>query len=201
MGVIENPTGYQQQTTGTTANDMAINQSGPAPPSYENEKSQYAQTTTTAAAVPAVAQTTQTEGVPGQPRTDDPARAEMTYNNNAPAMVTPREALGYDPAWIDCPFCHQRSMTNVRKAETDTTWIYTLLCCLCCGCIGAIFPLIFGWGADFDHYCNTCNNRVARRPHEGSSNTQVQVFGPVQAGPGQVQQVAPIQQPPLAKHA
>ena len=34
---------------------------------------------------------------------------------SAPAMVTPLDRLGELPAWIDCPFCKQRTKTMVTK--------------------------------------------------------------------------------------
>lgn len=41
--------------------------------------------------------------------------------SNAAPPVTPLEALGNYDAWIDCPFCHQRTRTKVDKAATAMT--------------------------------------------------------------------------------
>lgn len=53
-------------------------------------------------------------------RTREPYSVPQPMSNAAPP-VTPLEALGNYDAWIDCPFCHQRTRTKVDKAATAMT--------------------------------------------------------------------------------
>lgn len=48
----------------------------------------------------------------------------MAYHANPQQtmVVTHLQDLRYDPALIDCPFCQQRIVSDVRKTESDTTW-------------------------------------------------------------------------------
>jgi hypothetical protein len=37
----------------------------------------------------------------------------------APTTVIPLNMLGDQPQWIDCPFCHKRTTTTVRREGTS----------------------------------------------------------------------------------
>ena len=47
--------------------------------------------------------------------------------SSGPAMVTPRELLQREPAWIDCPFCKRMAETKVTlKEESEEPSGYVL---------------------------------------------------------------------------
>ena len=41
--------------------------------------------------------------------------------------VTPLKSLPDEPAWIDCPFCHQMTQTKVEQKDSSTTQYVVLL--------------------------------------------------------------------------
>ncbi|KAJ5291830.1 hypothetical protein N7478_001081 [Penicillium angulare] len=74
-------------------------------------------------------QPSETKITESQPRGTAPMEAKPT----APvATVTPLNLLGEVPAWIDCPFCERRALTRVKGADSSTTMLAALLCCLVC---------------------------------------------------------------------
>ncbi len=54
---------------------------------------------------------------PAQPQRQLPMAANGPQQQPA-AGVTPLTQLGDQPQWIDCPFCHQRTMTRLRTEGT-----------------------------------------------------------------------------------
>ena len=53
-------------------------------------------------------------------RPRDPYMPQQPMSAASPP-VTPLERLGEVEAWIDCPFCHQRTRTRVDKVDTSMT--------------------------------------------------------------------------------
>ncbi|KAJ4147027.1 hypothetical protein LMH87_001580 [Akanthomyces muscarius] len=46
----------------------------------------------------------------------------------APTTVTPLNQLGDTPQWIDCPFCHKRTKTTVRKEGGSMQMCHSSAC-------------------------------------------------------------------------
>ncbi|KAJ5690149.1 LPS-induced tumor necrosis factor alpha factor [Penicillium macrosclerotiorum] len=94
--------------------------------------------------------------------------------------------LDEEPRWINCPFCHQETMTRVNKESTGTTGMAAVACCLFGGICCAFIPYCMEMCHDSHHFCTNCGQKVAIRPHDGA----VQVFlpeAPVVTAPGYVQ--------------
>ncbi|TQV90789.1 LPS-induced tumor necrosis factor alpha factor [Cordyceps javanica] len=93
----------------------------------------------------------------------------------AAQTVTPLNQLGDMSQWIDCPFCHKRTKTTVRKEGGSMQFIVGAVLCLVCVCLTCL-PCLLHWFEDTDWYCSECNAKVAMRKNEGA----VQVLGPAQ---------------------
>ncbi|KAG8163417.1 hypothetical protein KVR01_006714 [Diaporthe batatas] len=83
-----------------------------------------------------------------------------------PQMVTPLSRLTAKPTFIDCPFCLQRTQTNVSTEGTSMQTIAAALCCLFCLCTVCL-PYLCHWFEDTHIYCSRCKARVATIPHDG----------------------------------
>lgn len=83
-----------------------------------------------------------------------------------PQMVTPLQRLTATPTFIDCPFCLQRTQTNVSTEGTSMQTIAAALCCLVCVC-AVCLPYACHWFEDTHIYCSRCKARVATIPHDG----------------------------------
>ncbi|KAK9443014.1 LPS-induced tumor necrosis factor alpha factor [Metarhizium brunneum] len=110
--------------------------------------------------------------------------------------VTPLNQLGNQPQWIDCPFCHQRTMTTVQREGTSMQIIVGALLCIFCICLTCL-PCLAGWFEDTQYHCSQCRNMVAIRRHDGP----IEVFGPTmpvysQYSGNQAPMNAQQQQPP-----
>ncbi|KAJ8603877.1 hypothetical protein MRB53_042052 [Persea americana] len=121
MGVPEN-NGVPQQTTGTVEPSHAQQTApthDPVSPLANDNAITSTQPQAHSVAPPAYEKAPQSEQ-PGVPRNDDPARVEANRGPQQqqlapPAIATPLQNLREDSAWIDCPFCHQRSVTDPRS--------------------------------------------------------------------------------------
>ncbi|OCL11577.1 hypothetical protein AOQ84DRAFT_278201, partial [Glonium stellatum] len=82
-------------------------------------------------------------------------------------MVIPLEHLGETPAFIDCPYCKQRTKTRVIKEPSSQTSLAAAFCCLFCGIITVCIPFLCNWCADIEHTCSHCNQKVSHKPHDG----------------------------------
>ncbi|KAJ3479669.1 hypothetical protein NLG97_g8263 [Lecanicillium saksenae] len=126
----------------------------------------------------------------GQP----PAAMPQTQ---APATVVPLTQLSDMPQWIDCPFCHKRTQTTVRKEGGNMQIIVGAVLCLVCVCLTCL-PCLMHWFEDTDWHCSECKNKVAMRKNEGA----IEVLGPARVVysqyPQQQSMGNPQQQPPQA---
>ncbi|KIE00147.1 LPS-induced tumor necrosis factor alpha factor, partial [Metarhizium majus ARSEF 297] len=129
-----------------------------------------------------------------KPANQPPQPANMA---GAPPMaVVPLNQLGDKPQWIDCPFCHQPTMTFVQREGTSMQIIVGAILCLVCICLTCL-PCLAGWFEDTQYRCSRCNNMVAIRRHNGP----IEVFGPTtpvysQYSGNQAPMNAQQQQPP-----
>ncbi|KAH9903980.1 hypothetical protein F4778DRAFT_733492 [Xylariomycetidae sp. FL2044] len=95
------------------------------------------------------------------------------------AMVTRIEMLTDQPAFIDCPFCHQRAKTTIQKEGTSMQVVAGVLCCLLCVCLTCV-PCLAGWFEETYINCSHCHRTVAMIPSDGGpvrvmpTNTQTQ---------------------------
>ncbi|KAH6843481.1 hypothetical protein B0I37DRAFT_218520 [Chaetomium sp. MPI-CAGE-AT-0009] len=80
--------------------------------------------------------------------------------------VIPLNQLGEQPQWIDCPFCHRRTMTRLNKEGTSMQIVAGVLCCLLCVCLACV-PCMAGWFEETYYFCSQCNNKVATRTDSG----------------------------------
>ncbi|KAM3446110.1 hypothetical protein MY3296_009979, partial [Beauveria thailandica] len=87
--------------------------------------------------------------------------------NGYPATVVPLNMLGDQPQPIDCPFCHRRTMTEIRKEGSSMQILVGALFCLVCVCLTCV-PCLAGWFEDVEYRCSQCKNMVARRRHDGA---------------------------------
>ncbi|TQV98877.1 hypothetical protein V2A60_007423 [Cordyceps javanica] len=94
-------------------------------------------------------------------------------NNGVPATVVPLNMLGDQPQPIDCPFCHRRTMTEIRKEGSSMQILVGALFCLVCVCLTCV-PCLAHWFEDAEYRCSQCKNMVARRRHDGP----LEVLGP-----------------------
>lgn len=59
------------------------------------------------------------------PKGSQPGGGPIIVETNSPLAVKPRELLGEEPEYIDCPFCRSRAMTKVTHADsTSTTFVW-----------------------------------------------------------------------------
>ncbi|KAF4545478.1 uncharacterized protein LTHEOB_5311 [Lasiodiplodia theobromae] len=92
-----------------------------------------------------------------------------------PVPINPRllqnpvtlDQLDESPRCIDCPHCHQRTMTRISQQSSSQTGTTALLCCLLLGVIGACIPYCCKMYYDTDHFCQSCGQRVVHKPHDG----------------------------------
>ncbi|OAA55132.1 LPS-induced tumor necrosis factor alpha factor [Cordyceps fumosorosea ARSEF 2679] len=126
----------------------------------------------------------QARGAPvGQPPADmAPGQAART--------VTPLNQLGDTPQYIDCPFCHQRTKTVVRKEGGSMQFVVGAVLCLVCICLTCL-PCMLHWFEDTDWFCSKCNTKVATRKNEGA----IEVLGPPQLVYSQYGHGAPMNGP------
>ncbi|KAK5635841.1 hypothetical protein RRF57_011553 [Xylaria bambusicola] len=108
-------------------------QNGPPPPAYQPPVATNLHNTQQPSTTPA-GDTTATQQ--GGATTKQPQQ-----------LVTPLQALTEKPAWIDCPFCKQRTQTRSTR-----------LACL---------PCVAGWCENVHIYCSKCGKEVAMIPHDG----------------------------------
>ncbi|KAJ2976331.1 hypothetical protein NQ176_g5016 [Zarea fungicola] len=114
------------------------------------------------------------------------------------ATVVPLNMLGDQPQPIDCPFCRQRTMTEIRREGSSMQIIVGALFCLVCVCLTCV-PCLAGWFEDMEYRCSQCKNMVARRRHDGPLELlgpQVAVYSQYAHQPQmnpQQQQAAPVQ--------
>ncbi|KAK8016576.1 hypothetical protein PG993_014765 [Apiospora rasikravindrae] len=104
---------------------------------------------------PAPYETQQTKGQQQQQPQIQPDGSAMPTS-----YATPLSGLGTMPAIIDCPFCHQRTKTRIEEHSSSMTIITGIgigCLCICLACL----PCMLGWFQDVDHYCVSCNQRVA----------------------------------------
>ncbi|KAM3502598.1 hypothetical protein MY10362_004752 [Beauveria mimosiformis] len=87
--------------------------------------------------------------------------------NGYPATVVPLNMLSDQPQPIDCPFCHRRTMTEIRKEGSSMQILVGALFCLVCVCLTCV-PCLAGWFEDVEYRCSQCKNMVARRRHDGA---------------------------------
>ncbi|KAG5940770.1 hypothetical protein E4U53_007541 [Claviceps sorghi] len=129
----------------------------------------------------AATQTSDDTGRPAQrvlPPPYEQANAALPGQSHAqdaqpPATVIPLHQLTDQPQWIDCPFCHRRAMTVVRREGTSMQIIIGAVLCLVCICLTCL-PCLAGWFEDTQHWCSSCNSMVAVRRHDGP----LEVLGP-----------------------
>ncbi|KAK1759996.1 hypothetical protein QBC47DRAFT_118024 [Echria macrotheca] len=96
-------------------------------------------------------------------------------------MVVPLQMLqGEAPQWIDCPFCHQRALTETRREGTSMQMLTGVLLCLLCVCL-ACLPCCAGWFEDTLYSCSACKKLVAKRFDDGG----LEVYGPPVVVPSQ----------------
>ncbi|KAH6640118.1 hypothetical protein F5144DRAFT_504171 [Chaetomium tenue] len=108
-----------------------------------------------------------------QPQSPAPMEAQQPVLG-----VIPIHQLGDQPQWIDCPFCHQRTMTRVATEGTSMQIVAGVLCCLLCVCLACV-PCMAHWFEETNYFCSKCHNKVATRPESGP----IVVHGPVAAVP------------------
>ncbi|KAJ6788574.1 hypothetical protein PWT90_05333 [Aphanocladium album] len=107
-----------------------------------------------------------------------------------PAIVVPLNQLSDMPQWIDCPFCHKRTQTTVRKEGGNMQIIVGAVLCLVCVCLTCL-PCLMHWFEDTDWHCSECKNKVAMRKNEGS----IEVLGPQRLVESQYAQQQPMGHP------
>ncbi|AEO63758.1 765d9350-c5c3-45d8-8a6d-b886477d322e [Thermothielavioides terrestris] len=107
------------------------------------------------------------KGLPADPNTAQQQVPASAAVPPAPAQVaTPLDQLGDSPQWIDCPFCHRRTLTRVSKEGTSMQILAGILCCLFCVCLACV-PCLAGWFEETIYVCTQCNKKVATRPVSG----------------------------------
>ncbi|KAG6015633.1 hypothetical protein E4U43_005016 [Claviceps pusilla] len=99
----------------------------------------------------------------------------QNYAQNAQPIPTviPLNQLSDQPQWIDCPFCHKRAMTVVRREGTSMQIVIGAVLCLVCVCLTCL-PCLAGWFEDTQYRCSSCNSMVALRRYDGP----LEVLGP-----------------------
>ncbi|OAA81382.1 LPS-induced tumor necrosis factor alpha factor [Akanthomyces lecanii RCEF 1005] len=102
-----------------------------------------------------------------------PQGVPVPGHNGVAATVVPLNMLGDQPQPIDCPFCHRRTMTEIRKEGSSMQILVGALFCLVCVCLTCV-PCLAHWFEDAEYRCNQCKNMVARRRHDGP----MEVLGP-----------------------
>ncbi|WQF78567.1 Putative LITAF domain containing protein [Colletotrichum destructivum] len=159
----------------------------PPPPAYAKEPP--ATTMDGSRPAPATEMPTSPSQPEQQQHTTTPA-GQKSAPAPAPALatVTPLHMLGDEPAFIDCPFCQTRAMTNISKDGSGMQMVAGALCCLLCVCLTCV-PCIAGWFEDTNYTCANCRKTVATRPYDGP----IRVFGPQPYGavPSQYQSPPP----------
>jgi len=109
----------------------------------------------------------------GQPQMMQPV---MTQPTGPPAgqiyqSAVPIQTLGESSAPIDCPSCHQRSMTNTTRVAGDCTHLWAIGACLvlCLPCI----PYLIDSFKDVEHKCGKCGVHVATCKKSGGTTVHV----------------------------
>jgi len=98
----------------------------------------------------------------------------MNPHHNGVPLVTPIDMLqGETPQYIDCPWCHQRTMATASRHGTSMQMVTGFLCCLLCVCLACV-PCIAGWFEETEYNCSGCRRLVAKRDDNG----HLQVFVP-----------------------
>ncbi|KAI3415314.1 hypothetical protein GPALN_004927 [Globodera pallida] len=67
----------------------------------------------------------------------------------------PMMPLGEYPQPIDCPHCHQRTITYVRPVCGLLAWLLCIFLSLWCVCCCDSFK-------DMEHYCSHCNGFLGK---------------------------------------
>ncbi|ATY62271.1 LPS-induced tumor necrosis factor alpha factor [Cordyceps militaris] len=104
--------------------------------------------------------------------------------------VVPLHQLADTPQSVDCPFCHKRTKTVVKKEGGSMQFIVGGVLCLVCICLTCL-PCMLHWFEDTDWFCSECNNKIAMRRNEGA----IQVLGPTQVVASQYGQEQQMQNP------
>ncbi|KAF4466357.1 hypothetical protein FALBO_6782 [Fusarium albosuccineum] len=87
---------------------------------------------------------------------------EVMAVTQTPQKVTPLHLLGDQPDSIDCPFCHRRTDTRVKKKPSNATHLQAVVLLFTTVC-GVAAPYVAKWSFDIEQFCDSCNNRVAYR--------------------------------------
>ena len=77
-----------------------------------------------------------------------------------PSRVTPLAQLDTWPAYVDCPWCLNRTRTRVKKENGDATKRLAgqmLVLVL----VGGLLPVALHWHSDLAHYCSECKAKLA----------------------------------------
>ncbi|KAH7322704.1 hypothetical protein B0I35DRAFT_407154 [Stachybotrys elegans] len=120
--------------------------SEPLPPSYEDSRAAGASPNNG----PAIAMQPM-----GQPN----------MNTGNADKVTRLTHLGPMPEWIDCPFCKQRTKTNVVQSGGGMQFLTGTLLCLVCICLAPL-PCMLHWFEETQWFCTGCNKVVATKRHD-----------------------------------
>ncbi|RHZ53256.1 LITAF-like zinc ribbon domain-containing protein [Aspergillus thermomutatus] len=115
--------------------------------------------------------------VSGETLHENPGQAEASLKEQKrPSDINNPKQLRYlfkNPEWIDCPFCHERTLSRVEtKSNVGAAVVSTAM--------SAVFMLAGAgpqWGGvrDFTHYCSKCDHKVAVKYH---SKGDADVFSP-----------------------
>ncbi|KAG5995726.1 hypothetical protein E4U54_002789 [Claviceps lovelessii] len=107
------------------------------------------------------------------PQYQNPQAQNYPQNAQPIPTVIPLNQLSDQPQWIDCPFCHKRAMTVVRREGTSMQIVIGAVLCLVCVCLTCL-PCLAGWFEDTQYRCSSCNSMVALRRYDGP----LEVLGP-----------------------